>query len=270
MRAGPKGDRVVPAGRGVVRRTNSADARQCMIPHPAAAYRGGTSASSVRQSRKGCRIAEGGVFFMYRDQCSKTLYRTPLQPGWWLEGNQAMKSLKLLMFAALMVAMARALSLIPGIPIAHTKMTWGFLARALCALVCGPVMGLVFGFVEDILGFILQPTGDFFPGYTLSTMAGVLVYALCFYRARITVLRIVLANLVVNLLVNALMGSLWNLMLRGGVYWGWFLPSLGKNLVTVLPKTLVIYVLFQALLPILQQMGVIPRQLDEKGRLPLI
>ena len=188
---------------------------------------------------------------MYRDQCSKTLYRTPLQPGWWLEGNQAMKSLKLLMFAALMVAMARALSLIPGIPIAHTKMTWGFLARALCALVCGPVMGLVFGFVEDILGFILQPTGDFFPGYTLSTMAGVLVYALCFYRARITVLRIVLANLVVNLLVNALMGSLWNLMLRGGVYWGWFLPSLGKNLVTVLPKTLVIYVLFQALLPIL-------------------
>ena len=68
------------------------------------------------------------------------------------------------------------------------------------------------------------------------------VYALCFYRARITVLRIVLANLVVNLLVNALMGSLWNLMLRGGVYWGWFLPSLGKNLVTVLPKTLVIYV----------------------------
>ena len=144
---------------------------------------------------------------MYRDQCSKTLYRTPLQPGWWLEGNQAMKSLKLLMFAALMVAMARALSLIPGIPIAHTKMTWGFLARALCALVCGPVMGLVFGFVEDILGFILQPTGDFFPGYTLSTMAGVLVYALCFYRARITVLRIVLANLVVNLLVNALMGS---------------------------------------------------------------
>ena len=72
-------------------------------------------------------------------------------------------------------------------------MTWGFLARALCALGCGTVMGLLFGCVEDILGFILQPTGDFFPGYTLSTMAGVLVYALCFYRARITVLRIVLA-----------------------------------------------------------------------------
>ena len=166
-----------------------------------------------------------------------------------------------------MVAMARALSLIPGIPIAHTKLTWGFLSRSLCALVCGPVMGLVFGFVEDILGFILHPTGDFFPGYTLSTMAGVLVYALCFYRARITVLRIVLANLVVNLLVNALMGSLWNLMLRGGVYWGWFVPSLAKNLVTVLPKAVVLYFLFQALLPILQRMNLIPCQVDGVIRL---
>lgn len=207
---------------------------------------------------------------MYRDQCSKTLYRTPLQPGWWLEGNQAMKSLKLLMFAGTDGGDGPGAVPHPRHPHRPHQDDLGLSGPALCALVCGPVMGLVFGFVEDILGFILQPTGDFFPGYTLSTMAGVLVYALCFYRARITVLRIVLANLVVNLLVNALMGSLWNLMLRGGVYWGWFLPSLGKNLVTVLPKTLVIYVLFQALLPILQQMGVIPRQLDEKGRLPLI
>ena len=199
---------------------------------------------------------------MYRDQCSKTLYRTPLQPGWWLEGNQAMKSLKLLMFAALMVAMARALSLIPGIPIAHTKLTWGFLARSLCALVCGPTLGLIFAFVEDILGFILQPTGDFFPGYTLSTMAGVLVYALCFYRARITVWRLVLANLLVNVVVNAVMGTLWTVMVRGGVYWAWFIPSLGKNLVTIIPKAAVLYVLFQALLPILQRMNLIPKQVD--------
>lgn len=163
------------------------------------------------------------------------------------------------MFAALMVAMTRALSLIPGIPIAHTKLTWGFLARGLCALVCGPTLGLIFAFVEDILGFILQPTGDFFPGYTLSTMAGVLVYALCFYRAKITVWRLVLANVLVNLLVNAAMGSVWTVMMRGGVYWAWFVPSLIKNLVTIIPKAAVLYVLFQALLPILQRMDPDPQ-----------
>ena len=190
------------------------------------------------------------------------LYRTPLSPAYWRDANQAMSCLKLLVFAALMVAVTRALSLIPGIPIWHTKLTWGFLARSVCAMVCGPVLGLACGFVEDILGFVLQPTGDFFPGYTLSTMAGVLVYALFFFRRRITVLNLFLANLVVNVAVNALMGSVWSTMVRGGVYWGWFLPSLGKNLLTLLPKTLVLYVLFQALLPILQRMNLIPVQAE--------
>ena len=177
-----------------------------------------------------------------------------------------MKCLKLLVFAALMIAVTRALSLIPGIPIWHTKLTWGFLARSVCALVCGPVLGLVFGFVEDILGFVLQPTGDFFPGYTLSTMAGVLVYALFFFRRRITVVNLVLANAVVNLLVNAAMGSVWSTMVRGGGYLGWFIPSLAKNLITILPKAAALYILFQALLPILRRMDLIPDQTEGRIR----
>ena len=172
-----------------------------------------------------------------------------------------------LVFAALMIAVTRALSLIPGIPIWHTKLTWGFLARSVCALVCGPVLGLVFGFVEDILGFILQPTGDFFPGYTLSTMAGVLVYALFFFRRRITVVKLVLANAVVNLLVNAAMGSVWSTMVRGGGYLGWFIPSLAKNLITILPKAAALYILFQALLPILRRMDLIPDQTEGQIRI---
>ncbi|MFR4336200.1 MAG: folate family ECF transporter S component [Lawsonibacter sp.] len=179
-----------------------------------------------------------------------------------------MSSLKLLVFAALMVAVTRALSMIPGIPIAHTKLTWGFLSRSLCALVCGPVMGLVFGFVEDILGFILHPTGDFFPGYTLSTMVGVLVYALCFFRRRITVVRLVAANLLVNLLVNAGLGSIGarscGVESTGA---GSSQSNMAKNMVTILPKAAVLYFLFQALLPILQRMNLIPRQVDGVIRL---
>lgn len=195
-------------------------------------------------------------------QPSQTLYRTPFTPAYWRDASASMASLKMLVFAALMIAMARALSLIPGIPVAHTKLTFGFLARALCGLVCGPVLGLAYGFVEDILGFILYPSGDFFFGYTLSTMAGVLVYALCFYRTRITVWRLVLANFLVNFFVNALMGSLWTMMMRGGGYWGWFTVSLAKNMVTIIPKVILMYILYQALMPILQRMGVIPRQVE--------
>ena len=176
------------------------------------------------------------------------LYRTPCSPAYWHEANLAMKCLKLLVFAALMIAVTRALSLIPGIPIWHTKLTWGFLARSVCALVCGPVLGLVFGFVED-------------------TMAGVLVYALFFFRRRITVVKLVLANAVVNLLVNAAMGSVWSTMVRGGGYLGWFIPSLTKNLITILPKAAALYILFQALLPILRRMDLIPDQTEGQIRI---
>ncbi len=182
----------------------------------------------------------------------------------WSGAKANLYNTRLLVFAALMIAMARALSLVPGIPIAHTKLTFGFLARALCALVCGPVLGLVYGFVEDILGFILQPSGEFFFGYTLSTMLGVLCYALCFYRRRLTVANIVLANLLVNVLVNAVLGSVWNVMTRGAGFFGWFVPSLAKNLLTIIPKSVLLYFLFRGLLPILQRMGVIPRQMEDR------
>lgn len=185
---------------------------------------------------------------------------TLLHRSYWKAAAADLYSTRNLVFAALMVAMARVLALIPSIPIAHTRLSFSFPARAMCALVCGPVAGMVYGFVEDILGFILQPTGEFFFGYTISTMAGMLVYALCFYRRRITVVRIVIANVLVNVFVNAMMGSLWTMMIRGGGYFGWFVPGLLKNLVTIVPKSLVLYFFFQAMLPVLGRVGVIGKE----------
>ena len=188
---------------------------------------------------------------------------TLFHPSYWRAAAADLYSTRNLVFAALMVAMARVLALIPSIPIAHTKLSFSFPARAMCALVCGPVAGMTYGFVEDILGFILQPTGEFFFGYTISTMAGMLVYALCFYRRRVTVVRIVVANVLVNIFVNAMMGSLWTMMIRGGGYWGWFTVSLSKNLLTIVPKSVVLYFFFQAMLPVLGRVGVLARERND-------
>ena len=193
------------------------------------------------------------------------LYRTPCSPAYWHEANLAMKCLKLLVFAALMIAVTRALSLIPGIPIWHTKLTWGFLARSVCALVCGPVLGLVFGFVEDILGFILQPTGDFFPGYTLTTMLGVLTYALFLYRAPLRVWRIFCAKLLTNV-QNVVLGALWMAILNSNGRFSletWYASaslSAAKNLIMLPVQTVLLVVLLRALQPALQRTGMLPRQ----------
>ena len=77
---------------------------------------------------------------------------------------------------------------------------------------------------------------------------------------------LVLANAVVNLLVKAAMGSVWSTMVRGGGYLGWFSPSLAKILITILPKAAALYSLFQALLPILRRMDLIPDQTEGRIR----
>mgnify|MGYP000428930012 CR=1 FL=1 len=149
---------------------------------------------------------------MFNTLQTARLYAVPLTPAYWRDASHSMRCLRLLIFAALTVAMARALSLIPSIPIGPTKFSFGFLARALCSLVCGPVMGMSVGFVEDILGYALQTEGAFFIGYTISTMAGMPVYGLCLHPARIPPARLAVANLLVNLFPTDQMGSHANLL----------------------------------------------------------
>ena len=177
-----------------------------------------------------------------------------------------MKDLRKLTFAALMIAMCIVLSHVPSIPLfGGAKVTWGFLARSVCALVCGPVLGLIFGFSEDILSFFLTGGGGypFFPGYTLTTMLGVLIYALFFYRAKVTIARVFLAKLLTNI-QNVVLGALWMAILSGKAWYVTAGGSAVKNLIMLPVQTLLLVLLIGALLPILRRTGLIDREIPVK------
>ncbi len=139
MRAGPKGDRVVSAGRGVVRRTNSADARQCMIPHPAAAYRAGPPLLCAAIPKKGLPDRRRRRFSLCIETNVPRPCTAPLQPGWWLEESGHEKP---------EVADVRGADggdgpgavPHPRHPHRPHQDDLGLSGPALCALVCGPVM----------------------------------------------------------------------------------------------------------------------------------
>lgn len=190
------------------------------------------------------------------------MFQTPFSAKYWKEAAASVVRLRCLVFAALMVAAAIALSYF-SIPIHESlKVSFGFLARSVCALVCGPVMAVLYGFVEDILGYILKPTGAFFPGYTLTTMLGCFWYAIFFFRARITITRIAWPKLVTNV-QNVLLGSLWSAILYSKGYLFYMTSSALKNILCLPVQILMLVTLFSALLPILQRMELIPRQIDE-------
>lgn len=100
----------------------------------------------------------------------------------------------------------------------------------------------------------------------LTTILGCIVYALFFYRARITWRRIILAKLLTNI-QNVFLGSLWSAILYSKGYLYYMATSAVKNALYLPLQILMIGFLFQALLPVLGRQGKLPNQLPQ-GRIP--
>jgi len=196
----------------------------------------------------------------------QTLFSSPFSAAYWRTALSDFKKLRTLVFAALMIAACSALGLIPSIPTTdpNVRVTWGFLARAVCGMVGGPVTALVFGAAEDTINFIIHPTGPYFPGYTLTTMLGTMIYALFLYRARPSVWRIFGAKLCTNVL-NVTLGALWSAILYSKGYIYYMVKSFWKNLLMLPVQTVMLCVLVAALVPVLSRMGLIPRMEWRRG-----
>ena len=186
------------------------------------------------------------------------LYRTPFSRAYWKDAVKDSKKLRTLVFSALMIAACSALGRIPSIQVTDgVKIGWGFLARATCALVGGPINALLFGLAEDTINYILTPTGPYFPGYALTTMIGTMVYALFLYRTKVTIWRIFLAKLCNNV-INVLLGSLWSAILYSKGYLYYVSTRIVTNSIMLPIQTVMLTVLFAALIPALIQLDILP------------
>ena len=192
------------------------------------------------------------------------LFKTPFSRAYWQCALRDFRKPRTLVFSALMVAACVALGYLKSVPVVNNiRVTWGFLARAVCGMVGGPVTALVFGAAEDTINYMIAPSGPYFPGYMLTTMIGTFLYALFLYRMRDTrphklLVRVFLAKLCTNIL-NVVLGSLWSAILYSKGYYYYMVKSFWKNLVMLPVQTAMLYFLLLALIPILQRMGLIPR-----------
>ena len=195
------------------------------------------------------------------------IFKTPFSRAYWQCAVRDFKKLRTLVFSALMVAACVALSYVASVPVVNNiRVSWGFLARALCALVGGPVNALVFGFVEDTVGYFMNPQGGYNPFYIFTTMLGVFTYALFLYRVEVTVLRVFLAKLVTNL-QNVFIGGLGTYLFYSNKgYWAIVGGSAVKNAIMLPVQVVMLAALFGVLLPLLHRMGFLPNQ---AGRLKL-
>ena len=86
------------------------------------------------------------------------IFKTPFSRAYWQCAARDAKKLRTVIFSALMIAACVVLARLDSLPVVNNiKVTWGFLARALCALVGGPVNALLFGAVEDTVSYMTAP-----------------------------------------------------------------------------------------------------------------
>lgn len=136
---------------------------------------------------------------------NNTLYAHPFSKAYWRDAALELKDTKMLVIAALMIALRVALKgvYIPLGP--QLNISPAILANALGAMIYGPVVAIPAAIVSDTLGCILFPMGDYFLPFVLTEIVGSVIFALLLYRAKLSATRVVIARFAICLLVNVLL-----------------------------------------------------------------
>lgn len=191
----------------------------------------------------------------------QTLYRTPFSLDFWRHAAREVKSLRTLAFAAIIIAIRVALKNV-FIPVGEDISIYiGFVFTAVGGMLYGPVMALLVGTATDLLGFFVAggaAKGAFNPWFILVEILATFLYALCFYRQKITFGRVLLSKALVNLLANVGMQSFAMTMTYGKAIYIYMIPRVLKNVIMLPVEVLVLAVIFGALLPSMVSMKLIP------------
>ena len=197
---------------------------------------------------------------MERKTVSRKVFKTPFCREYWQLAFGEFKDTKMIVFAALILALRIVVKPL-SIPIAaDLKEGIGFIINAFGSMIYGPVLALLNGALSDTLGYLLFPSGVYFPAYMITEMAGSFVFALFLYRAEITVPRLLLCRFTICLGVNVILSypiHVWYYSVAMGKEYSMALIRIVKNIALFPIETVILVVIFRALIPPFQRLGYI-------------
>lgn len=191
---------------------------------------------------------------------SKTeLFRTPFSKAFWKSAVSELKSPKMLVLAALFIALRIAIKSFKIPVYENTSIFFTFLVNALGSYIYGPVVGFVSGAVCDTVTYLLKPSGPYNPAFMLVEGLGSFLFGVCLYRSRVSVLRLFLSKLSVNVICNILLTPFFlsTMYGNGKTVLAYMLPRLPKNIFLLPIETVMLVLTFSVMLPILKRTRVI-------------
>ena len=89
------------------------------------------------------------------------------------------------------------------------EIRFAFVPLCLAGLLLGPGIAGVMGILVDVGGFLMYPTGPFFPGFTFSSMMTGVIFGLFLYKKRVTLQRMIVTMVTYTVVVGVLLNSIW-------------------------------------------------------------
>jgi len=204
---------------------------------------------------------------MNRANKSTALYAHPFSKAYWHDAAAELKDVRILVFAALMIALRVALKSL-GIPIAaDLKINVAFFVNAFGAMVFGPVVAILAAAISDTLGCLLFPSGAYFFPFIFIEIAGSLIFALFLYRAKVTATRVILSRFCIDFFVNIVLNTpimwLYYKLILGKSYVLFQLPRIIKNLALFPLESVLLALFLMLMIPIAKRFGLIYDNGDE-------
>ena len=126
------------------------------------------------------------------------------------------------------------------------KVGFAFITLVISAMLYGPLEAGIIGALGDVLGYVINPVGAFFPGFTITAFLTGMVYGL-FLKKNVTILKAIgaaaIAQFVIGLICNTylltiLTGQGFIAMLPGRVLQAFVLFMLQAVIIILLDKLL--------------------------------
>ena len=190
----------------------------------------------------------------------KKLFKTPFCTEYWRLAFTELKNPRSIIFAALILALRIAVKPLSIHIAGDLTEGIGFIINAFGSMVYGPVVALLSGALSDTLGFLIFPSGVYFPAYMITEMAGSFVFALFLYRADISIPRLILCRFCICFLVNVMLAypiHVWYYSVALGKDYSIAWIRIVKNIVLFPIESVILAVVFRSLVPPFSKMGYI-------------
>lgn len=156
-----------------------------------------------------------------------------------------LKNPYVLAICALMIALNIVLGYCSINYSAYLKIRFGFMTQPVVAMLFGPLVACLTGIIQDAVSLALMPTGPFNPAYSLCVGISAMIYGLVFYKKPVSILRVLLAEVLVIFLGNIILNSIALSPTVGSGFIGILPARILKNIILLPIQTAVVYIVLK-------------------------